>query len=276
MATISKHPHRKGWRVRYYIVYPDGIKVDRSRLCKTSKEAQALCARATLLEEMTRFKTYNLSHIHDWRAAGLLSDKDYRVLLGVFPEAERALRITLGELAEFYLELSRSLSRREFVARRSRVKRILSILDPKLPVSLLRPTDGAFLVKELMRKGLAPATVNKCIRDVKRMLEFAVEDGYLNKNPFRNLKAVRNRDPFRPRVLSPEEVERVLAEARKSRLLYGWIYLVFLFAFGCGLRRSEILSLRWEWIDWEKRLIKVQKTKTGKIRFVGIGKKALR
>lgn len=33
MATLSRHPYKGRFRVRYKITYPDGRKVERSRLC---------------------------------------------------------------------------------------------------------------------------------------------------------------------------------------------------------------------------------------------------
>ena len=274
MAVLSRHPYKGRFRVRYKITYPDGKKVERSRLCRNQREARALFARAEILEERTRFGNYTCEDVKDWRAVGLLSKTDFAALLSVFDNGTPG--ITLKEAAEEYLAASSHLSRGEVMARRIRVRNILNILNPSTPLALLKASDAEFMKKRLLEKGYSVNTVNKHLGDLKRIGERVASEGLLAHNPFGHVKPLRNRKPFQPRVLSPEEVEKVLAEARKSKLLYGWIYLIFLFAFGCGLRRSEILALRWEWIDWERKLIFVKRTKTGKPRFVGMGEKLYR
>ncbi len=274
MATLSRHPYKGRFRIRYKITYPDGRKVERSRLCRSLKEAKALFARAEILEEMTRFERYKYEDVIHWKTVGLLSERDVTALLKNFDHD--APVYTLKDAAQAYLNASRHLSEKEYKARSIRIRNILRILDASTPLALFKPSDAEFLKKALIEKGLSVTSVNKHLQDIKRLVELAVNSGYISYNPFIHVKPLRNRKPFQPRVLSPEEVEKVLAEARKSKLLYGWIYLVFLFAFGCGLRRSEILALRWEWIDWERKLIFVKRTKTGKPRFVGMGEKLYR
>ncbi|MBX6422507.1 site-specific integrase [Thermosulfurimonas sp. F29] len=274
MATLSRHPYKRRFRVRYKITYPDGRKVERSRLCHTKKEARALLARAEMLEEMTRFANYTPEEVKQWQGAGLLSRPDLQALMSVFDTGLPGY--TLKEAVSDYLAESKHLSRGERQARGIRSRNILRILGLSTPLASLKPSDAEILKRVLLEKGYSPNTVNKHLRDLKRIAERAVSLGLLPSNPFSAVKPLKNHKPFQPRVLSPQEVEMVLAEARKSRLLYGWMYLIFLFAFGCGLRRSEILSLQWEWIDWERRLVFVKKTKTGKPRFVGLGERLYR
>ena len=274
MANLSRHPYKGRFRVRYKITYPDGRKVERSRLTRSLREAKALFARAEMLEEMTRFGRYNYEDVLRWKAAGLLSGKDIAALLSGF---EHDMPVyTLREAATAYLSASKHLSDKEYKARSTRVRNILRILNPSTPLSFLKPSDAEILKNALIQKGLSVTTINKHLQDLRRLTEMAVTSGFITYNPFIHIKPLRNRNPFQPRVLSPQEVERVLSEARNSGLLYGWIYLIFLFAFGCGLRRSEILNLQWEWIDWDRKLIFVKRTKTGKPRFVGMGEKLYR
>ena len=49
--------------------------------------------------------------------------------------------------------------------------------------------------------------------------------------------------------------------------------MLLLMAFGCGLRRSEILNARWEDINWEERSLLIPLSKTGKSRHIGLGQR---
>jgi len=74
----------------------------------------------------------------------------------------------------------------------------------------------------------------------------------------------RNRD-VRPReYLTPKEVERLIAAAKKSRRRYGMRdATLILVAFRHGLRVSELCTLTWDQIDFSHGLIHVRRMKNG-------------
>ena len=74
----------------------------------------------------------------------------------------------------------------------------------------------------------------------------------------------RNRD-VRPReYLTPKEVERLIAAARKGRRRYGQRdATMILVAFRHGLRVSELCALTWDQIDFSHGLIHVRRMKNG-------------
>ena len=74
----------------------------------------------------------------------------------------------------------------------------------------------------------------------------------------------RNRD-VRPReYLTPKEVERLIAAARKGRRRYGQRdATMILVAFRHGLRVSELCALTWDQIDFSHGLLHVRRMKNG-------------
>ena len=74
----------------------------------------------------------------------------------------------------------------------------------------------------------------------------------------------RNQD-VRPReYLTPKEVERLIAAAKKSRRRYGMRdATMILVAFRHGLRVSELCTLTWDQIDFSHGLIHVRRMKNG-------------
>lgn len=107
---------------------------------------------------------------------------------------------------------------------------------------------------------LAPNTINKHLIVLKAMLGDAVEQGQLNENPAARVGYVRERD--REEVLhflQPAEIERLLEVAQEP---WRTLYLV---AVHTGLRRGELLGLRWRDADLRKGLLHVRRS-LGRIR----------
>jgi integrase len=95
------------------------------------------------------------------------------------------------------------------------------------------------------------------------MFSLAIRHKKADKNPMAAVERLRE-DNVRDRVLSPEEFQRLL-EAFPSSLR-----LVIITTYYTGMRRGEILNLRWHQIDLSKGLIRLEgvDTKTQKGRLV--------
>ncbi len=59
----------------------------------------------------------------------------------------------------------------------------------------------------------------------------------------------------------PDECRSLLNACKESRNPY--LYYIVLIGLGTGMRRGEILGLRWENIDFQKNLIRLKTTKNG-------------
>ncbi len=84
--------------------------------------------------------------------------------------------------------------------------------------------------------------------------------------------------------LSPQGRNRVLSKLERAELLLAvkpqgrrspWLEPVVIFALETGMRRSEILSLRWKDIDFTKRLASLEMTKNGERRVVPLSSIAI-
>jgi integrase len=96
-----------------------------------------------------------------------------------------------------------------------------------------------------------PATVNLFLNAVHLMLDQAVTDRHVAVNVGRSIRRhkVAARDKFRPTVFDRAEMLRVLQSADKDRLAVAWWLGLH------GLRRSEIVGLRWSDVDLETGLM---------------------
>jgi integrase len=109
-------------------------------------------------------------------------------------------------------------------------------------IGSLRPSDVRAWHASLLSSGIGPPTVAKAYRLLCTILQTAVTDGTLGKNPCNIRGAGVEHSPERP-VATIEEVE-ALADAVNERHRA----LVLLAAF-CALRLSELLALRRDRID---------------------------
>jgi integrase len=104
-------------------------------------------------------------------------------------------------------------------------------------------------------KTLTAATVNRDLSVLRRILYWAVEEGYLVSNPLGRLRMERERRTKRP-VMSLREEQLLLAASPKH------LQRIILCALQTGMRRGEIFSQQWEDIDFDNRILHVSRSKT--------------
>ena len=105
-------------------------------------------------------------------------------------------------------------------------------------------------------KLISPATVNRDLATIKTMLNKAVEWGKLENSPAKNVKFLREPNG-RLRYLEKEEIKRLLSNC-SARIKPIVILAVF-----TGMRRGEILGLKWHDIDFQRGIIYLLDTKNG-------------
>jgi integrase len=105
------------------------------------------------------------------------------------------------------------------------------------PVRTPKTVDGAKLLAE--KRGLSAQTVQHVHRTLSQALAHAVRLGVLFKNPAQQVKAPRP-DRREIKILGKGEIGTLLKAAEGN-----WLYLPVLVAVTTGLRRGELLGLRW-------------------------------
>lgn len=102
-------------------------------------------------------------------------------------------------------------------------------------------------------KKVSSATVMGNIRALSRFLSFARKRGYIDSDPVKQVERPRTISKRLPRFLSKQEIKHLL-EAAKGTPLYAPIAT----ALYAGLRRSELLNLQWEDIDFKRALVYIR------------------
>jgi len=117
--------------------------------------------------------------------------------------------------------------------------------------------------KAMRLEKVEPATVNREVACLKSLYNKAIEWGYVKANPVKGVRLFKE-PPGRLRYLRPEEVEKLL------EVCPGHIRPIVVTALNTGMRKSEILTLRWADVDLNNRKIMVTNTKNNESRVIPI------
>lgn len=172
-------------------------------------------------------------------------------------------RIGIAEAGAHYIGQRRALGRK---------KTTLSDYESALRVHLVPffgrrslaeidvPMVEAFILAKL-EEGKAPKSVKNFVGLLHSILDHGVKRGWCETNPAALVEKPRAAHNTDIRFLSLEELELVL-EACPATALGRTDRLVFLAAAMTGMRRGEVIALRWQDIDWDARLIRVRRNFT--------------
>lgn len=104
-------------------------------------------------------------------------------------------------------------------------------------------------------KRLTDTTVNRDLECLRHLLFFAADEGLLVTNPLSRMRLERERRRKRP-VVSLEEEDKLLQAAHPH------LRPILIMALHTGMRRGELLTQRFEDIDFARRLLFVTRSKT--------------
>lgn len=114
----------------------------------------------------------------------------------------------------------------------------------------------------------SPGTVRKEFGVLRHLLNWLLDNGMVPANPAVRIK-LPNLPPGRLRYLQPGEFQTLLES------LPPWIKPIVALAAWTGMRRSEILGLRWLDVDLANRVINLPQSKNGKGRTVYLNESAM-
>ena len=112
---------------------------------------------------------------------------------------------------------------------------------------------GRLLRVEQYGPGLSDRMVKSCHVTCRVALDQAVAQGLILKNPALSCKAPVTR-PKEMQVLTGEEVQRLLIQAKEDGC-----FELLLLELTTGLRRGEILALRWDDLDFRTGTLRVER-----------------
>ncbi len=223
-------------------------------------------------------------------------------------EEKRKKALTLGAFIENHFEPVASQEMKSAHQHIERVTRNFSHFFG-IPMSDITKAAIATWRAEYLKQGHKPSAANREISALRGILSKAVAWGIIDNSPLRGLKALKTDKNPRPRFLSDFEEQQLrnALEARQERIRqerlrsnqwrterqknllseYTHIYTDYLkplvlVAVNTGLRKSELLNLTWNDVDFHQNILTVigtgkkdtTGTKSGHTRHVGLSNEA--
>ena len=115
---------------------------------------------------------------------------------------------------------------------------------------------------------LKPSTINRELMCMSAIFREGVKRGYLEKNPCKGIKQLAEQNQI-VRYLSDDEETAILNACSDT------MKPIVLCALHTGMRREEMLSLKWQEVDLEQRLIRVRFSKSKKSRYIPVNDQLL-
>jgi integrase len=194
----------------------------------------------------------------------MLTEKKIRldIAKGEYLGIIESKKLLFEELCEEYLQFSKANKTPQSHRRdQTSIKNLLSVFKGRL-IAKISAYDVEYYMNK-RRDKVTPATVNRELSCIKHMFNKAVQWGYLVTNPLRMVNKYKE-PPGRVRYLSELEIRRLLQHCTEH------IKPIIIMALHTGMRKGEILSLKWSDIDMHNRTITIRKTKNNEVRILPI------
>jgi len=170
-------------------------------------------------------------------------------------------KIRFKDISKIYLEGYARIEKRSWKTDEVRMKALVDHFgDTELRE--ITPAMVRQMVKARRLRGNSESTCNRYLALLKKVLNLAIEEGYLETNPARRVKLFSEQNTIRERILTKEEEIRLLAASAPH------LRSILILALNTGMRRGEILNLKWRNVDFQMDSLVVERTKSKKVRHV--------
>jgi len=197
------------------------------------------------------------------------------LLQGRYNLAENKGELLFEKLAEIYLDYSKT-TKLSYKSDVSTLKKLQAFFNGKR-LNEISPIliESYRSMRKKQKKGsgekaktLKNSTINREVEVLRKMLNIAIDNNWLDNNPcsskrIRPLREDRNRERF----LNPEE-EATLIEKCVGEFSY--MRPIIITALNTAMRKGEILNLTWKNVNLDRNFITVTKTKSGQDRYIPI------
>jgi integrase len=206
-------------------------------------------------------------------AAAWVSQQEVKIRQGLYLDDVEAKRHTLKEAIDRYQgEFECDINRRCHLRRWSDAigVRLLSSIDDVIisdALTQIRPKEG-----RTPNNKLSAGSLRVHICSLSAVFKAARRWGWVKNNPVRDVERP-GQGKGRVRFLDDDERTRLLAACKESR--YPYLYLIVMLALSTGMRKEEILSLKWRNVELDRECIILEKTKNGDRRNVPVKGDAL-
>lgn len=162
-------------------------------------------------------------------------------------------RITFREAAGPYVEYTEKRKKKSTLAGDARrIRQILRAAWTGKVLAFIRPADLIPWVQEREKAGVCGPTINRDLSVISALFTWAIRAGYVDDNPVRGVERYSERGRARQIYLTAEEALALIDAACAV------LRPILLTALHTGMRKGEILALRWRAVDMKLRQIYIE------------------
>ncbi len=193
-------------------------------------------------------------------AEAVLAKIKLQIIEGKYLDISRQPKTTFEDLAVEYLKFSK-INKRSWIRDRVSIKHLGAVFGGRY-LSGITPLQIEHY-KARRKDEVAPASVNRELGCLRHMLNKGIQWGMATENPAKGMRLLRENNT-RLRYLTSKEAERLIEAAAPH------LRPIVIVALNTGMRKGEILGLRWEDIHWKQGIILLKDTKNNQWREVPI------
>jgi Site-specific recombinase XerD len=180
-------------------------------------------------------------------AETVLKKRKVEIAEGKFLDRKKTPKIRFFEMARQYLGRPDIKNKKSYQRDKLSISKLEKAFGDKLITEITPSMIEEYRYKRLQefsyrKHETKPATVNRELACLKHLFSKAIQDGKLDKNPVRFVKMEKENNE-RDRALSLEEFIRLMKFSPE------YLKPVLLTAYYTGMRRGEILNLKWDRVD---------------------------
>ena len=187
------------------------------------------------------------------------SKRKVEIAEGKFLDKKREVKITFKDFAKSYLETHSIPNKKSYRRDEGIISYFNSIWGNK-NINSIFPLD----VEEFKRRRIKDVSLSTCNRElacIKNLFSKAIEWGKLKDNPAKTVKLFKVKNQ-RLRYLEKEEIKRLIDACPD------YLKNIVSIAVLTGMRKSEILNMKWRDVNFNQRIITLLDTKNGEKREV--------
>ena len=166
--------------------------------------------------------------------------------------------LTVNDLFRHYLEI-KEISDSTKVNYRSTWKNNVEDSIGRYKVVQVLPSDIKKLYSGLSQKGFAKSSIKHIHNLLHPVLEMAVDDDIIRRNPVKSVWGDYGREPEEKKALTAAQ-QKQLMEFVKSDTTYDAYCPMLTVMLGTGVRCGELVGLTWDDVDMGKKEIHIRRT----------------
>jgi excisionase family DNA binding protein len=235
-GAIYTRTTKKG-KIRWYLDYKDS----------EGNRIQRVAANANTKEEAV----YALNE-----ATSKVFDEKYDI-------QRRKRKISFNKFCQIYLKDYAMVVKKSWKTDQSRMNLLVDFFKDTELRKINQSAIRKFIASR-EKAGNTQSTINRYMALLRKMFNYAIEEGFLEKNPMDRIKSFSEKDNLKERILTKDEEARLMEESSPH------LKSIIVIALNTGMRLGKILNLRWNQIDMDIQTIKVDNTKNGRSRTIPV------